>query len=186
MPCVRPQPGVRLVLAALLVVSAGVVLAWRAAAPASASRVKGSSGSFTFSGPVSGTLKVPTGVMPGGLTSCAISPSQGGTDVIVWNSAKLDLKGKTKKLSNAEVQVEVSQFGQTDSMVPQNGAASGAVFLSIGGEPYQWTTDAGTITTAKNGKSGSVKGSMIVPAGGNQPGTVTIKGSWAGCSKLAE
>ncbi len=184
MPCIRPQPA-RSVAAALLVVTAGVVLALSAAAPAAASRVKGSSGSFTFTGPVSGTLKVPTDVMPGGLTSCAISPSQGGTDVIVWNSAKLDISGKTKKLSNAEIQVEVSQFGRTYSMVPQNGTAGGAVFFSIGGEPYQWTTDSGTITTAKNGKSGSVKGSMTVPAGGNQPGTVTIKGSWAGCSKLA-
>jgi hypothetical protein len=67
-------------------------------------------------------------------------------------------------------------------MVPNNGASLGAVFLSVGREPYQWTTETGTITTAKTGKSGSVTGSMAVPAGGNQPGTVTIKGSWAGCS----
>jgi hypothetical protein len=172
-------------LGALVLATTAVSLAGGGATPASASQPKGSSGSFTFSGPVSGKLKVPGAVMPGGVTACSISPSQGGTDVIVWNSAKLSVSGKPKKLNYAEIQIEVSQFGKTYSMVPHNGTSLGTVFLSVGKEPYQWTTDTGTVTTAKNGKSGSVNGSMTVPAGGSQPGTVTIKGSWAGCSKLA-
>ena len=70
-----------------LVMSAVVLLIGVAAAPASATH-KGSSGSFTFTGEVSGTLKVPTTVSYGGLTACSISPSQGGTDVITWDEAK--------------------------------------------------------------------------------------------------
>jgi hypothetical protein len=153
-------------------------------AAVSASSPKGSSGSFTFSGSVSGTLKVPTGVMPGGLTSCAISPSQNGTDVITWDTAKLKISGKTKKLTYVEVQIEVSKFGETTSMVQRNGTTKGSIFLSIGA-PYQWVTNSGTLTTTKGGKSGSVDGSMSVPPGGDHPGTVKIKGSWTGCSKIA-
>src|SRR5271165_2098785 len=97
--------------------SAVVLLIGVAAAPASATH-KGSSGSFTFTGEVSGTLKVPTTVSYGGLTACSISPSQGGTDVITWDEAKLKVGGKEKKLSFVELQLQVSNFGTTYSMEP--------------------------------------------------------------------
>jgi hypothetical protein len=73
-------------------------------------------------------LKVPTGMTPGGLTSCAISPSQSGTDVITWDNARLKISGKIKKLSYVEVQIEVSHFGETYSMRQQNEASEGSVF----------------------------------------------------------
>jgi hypothetical protein len=182
-PLNRPRQRTSAQAVPVLLICAGFVLALTA--PASASSAKGSSGSFTFTGSVSGTLKVPAGVMPGGLTSCAISPSQNGTDVITWDTAKLKISGKTKKLTYVELQIEVSKFGGTTSMVQQNGTSKGAVFLSTGA-PYQWVTNSGSLATAKGGKSGSVDGSMSVPAGGNHPGTVKIKGSWAGCTKISE
>jgi hypothetical protein len=147
---------------------------------AASASTKGSSGTFTFSGEISGTLKVP-GELPGDLPGCVISPSQGGTDVIVWDDIKLKQEGKVKKASIVDLQLQVSKFGHTYSMKPDSdGSALGAVFFSATA-PYQWASKSGTISTVKGGKSGSVSG--VLSAGKAHSGTVTIKGTWAGCAK---
>jgi hypothetical protein len=150
-----------------------------AAASTAASPSKGSTGSFTFSGAVSGTLKVPSLLQPGDLPGCTISPSQAGTDVITWDSIKLKQGGKSQSIRFVDLQLQVSKFGQTYSMrTNSQGSALGAVFFSTNA-PYQWATVSGTITTTKGGKSGSVTGELS--AGKSRPGSVTIKGSWGGC-----
>jgi hypothetical protein len=149
--------------------------------PASASSRKGSSGSFTFSGEISAKLKVPAVLSPGDEPGCQISPSQGGTDVIVWDNVKITQYGKKKSISLVDLQLQVSKFGHTYSMKEgSDNSALGAVFLSTN-EPYQWTSTSGTIATHTGGKSGSVTG--VLSAGISHPGTVSVKGSWAGCTK---
>jgi hypothetical protein len=166
---------------ALLAAFVGLLLGVSALSPALA-HSKGSSGSFKFTGEVTGKLKVPGGVDVGGLTACAISPTQGGTDVITWDKATLNVGKSTKKFTFVELQIEVSKFGQTYSMVPnpQSQTSLGAVFFSYNGA-YQWVSQTGTVTTSKGGKSGSVSGTLS--AGTYHAGTVTIKGAWAGCTK---
>jgi hypothetical protein len=168
---------------ALLAAVVGVLLGVSALSPALANSNKGSSGSFKFSGEVTGKLKVPSTVDPGGLTACSISPTQGGTDVITWDKATLNLGSGPKKLKFVEIQLQVSKFGKTYSMVPnsQTDTSLGAVFFSDSGA-FQWVSATGTITTSKSGKSGSVSGTLA--AGTYHAGTVTITGSWAGCTKL--
>jgi hypothetical protein len=168
---------------ALLAAAVGVLVGLSALSPALAHSNKGSSGSFKFSGEVTGTLKVPSTVEPGGLTACSISPTQGGTDVITWDKATLNVGSGPTKLTFVELQLQVSKFGKTYSMVPnsQTDTSLGAVFLSDNSS-FQWVSATGTITTSKSGKSGSVSGTLS--AGTYHTGTVTIKGSWAGCSKL--
>lgn len=160
----------------------GVLLGISALSPVLAAS-KGSSGSFKFSGEVTGKLKVPSTVEPGGLTACSVSPTQTGTDVITWDKATLNLGSRPKKLTFVELQFEVSKFGETYSMVPnsQTDTSLGAVFFSDNSS-FQWVSASGTITTSKGGKSGSVSGTLS--AGTYHSGTVTIKGSWAGCKKL--
>lgn len=167
---------------ALMATVVGLLLGVSALSPALAHSNKGSSGYFKFSGEVTGKLKVPSTIDAGGLTACAISPTQGGTDVITWDNAKLNLGKVPKKISFVELQLQVSQFGQTYSMVPnsQTDTSLGAVFFSDT-DAYQWVSTLGTITTSKSGKSGSVTGTLA--AGTYHAGTVTIKGSWAGCKK---
>lgn len=166
----------------LVLIFTGLMFGVGAPTPALASSTRGSSGSFTFGGEVSGTLKVPGLQEPGNLPGCSISPSQGGTDVITWDNVKLKQVGGTKTIPLVDLQLQVSTFGRAYSMVlKSNGSALGAVFLSTNA-PYQWASVSGTIATAAGGKSGSVTGALS--AGTAHAGTVSIKGSWAGCRKL--
>jgi hypothetical protein len=175
----RPRYVARPLVCATLLASAGLLAGMPLPSPAQAS-TKGSSGSFTFTGEIAGTLKV-VGELPGDLTGCAISPSQGGTDVIVWDNVKLKQEGKIKKASIVDLQLQVSKFGHTYSMkTSSDGTALGAVYLSATA-PYQWASKSGTITTTDGGKSGTVTG--VLSAGKAHSGTVTIKGTWAGCAK---
>jgi hypothetical protein len=79
-------------LALSLAAGASGVLVGLGLPAASAATSKGSSGSFTFTGAVSGTLKVPAFLASGSaLTGCTIagitktSTAEGGTDTITWS-----------------------------------------------------------------------------------------------------
>jgi len=153
-------------------------------APAAAwAAPKGSSGSFTFGGEISGSLKVPAFLPPGHiLTGCQISPTQAGTEVIQWDTAKLKVGGKTETITNLVIQVDVEKFGHTYSMaLDASGSAPGSVTLETDVK-YAWMSVSGTVSTSGNGTSGSLKG--MLTAGKNHPGTATIKGSWSGCANL--
>jgi hypothetical protein len=145
---------------------------------------KGSSGTLVLKGYISGTLKVPAFLPPGQiLTGCQISPTQGGTVVLQWDSAKLHVNGQSKTLKNIDVQVDVQRFGRNYSMqVNSFGAAAGNITFQSN-LPFGWSTVSGAVTTTKSGSSGSASGTMS--AGKQHPGTVTIKGNWAGCAKIA-
>ena len=144
----------------------------------------GSSGTLVLKGYISGTLKVPAFLPPGQiLTGCQISPTQGGTVVLQWDSAKLHVNGQSKTLKNIDVQVNVQTFGRSYSMKINNfGAAAGNITFASN-MPFGWSTVSGAVTTTKSGSAGSASGTMS--AGKQHPGTVTIKGNWAGCAKIA-
>ena len=169
--------------AAILLVSA-IAIVGTSGNPAAVASSKGSSGTFTFTGEVSGTLKVVAFLPPGQIIAgCQISPTQAGTDIIQWDNAKLKIGGKTETITNLVLQVDVEKFGRTYSLAGGSaGTPPGAVTLETNAK-YSWLTDAGSVKTNSNGASGSVTGTMT--AGKNHAGSATVKGSWAGCAKLA-
>ncbi len=169
--------------AAVLLVSA-VAIVGTSGSPAAVASSKGSSGSFTFTGEVSGTLKVVAFLPPGQIIAgCQISPTQAGTDIIQWDNAKLKIGGKTENIANLVLQVDVQKFGHDYSLAGGSaGTPPGAVTLETNAK-YSWLTDAGTVKTSSNGASGSVAGTMT--AGKNHAGSATVKGSWTGCATLA-
>jgi hypothetical protein len=143
---------------------------------------KGSSGTLVLKGYLSGTLKVPAFLPPGQLlTGCQISPSQAGTVVLQWDKAKLNVNGRPKTLSNIDVQVDTQSFGRSYSMNLNSYGGSPAGITFESNMSFGWSSVSGTLTTTKSGASGSVSATM---GAGKHPGTVTIKGNWAGCSKL--
>jgi hypothetical protein len=166
------------ILPILLATTAGGLFGLGPLLPASASSPKGSSGSFTFSGQLSGTLKVPAFLPPGHIIAgCQIS-TQGGTDVLQWPTATIKVKGDTKTVHNLGIQVDVNKFGHTYSMtIDSSGSTLGSLSINYG--TSNWMTRSGTITTSAGGKSGSVKGTLSL--GTSTAGTATIKGSWSGC-----
>jgi hypothetical protein len=83
-------------------------------APAASATSKGSSGDLVLQGYLSGRLEVPAFLPPGHvLTGCQISPTQSGTVVLQWDSAKLKVNGQAKTLKNIDVQVTVAKFGHS-------------------------------------------------------------------------
>jgi hypothetical protein len=168
----------------VMTLAAGLLLAIGRASPASAGTSHGSSGSFTLSGDVSGTLKVP-GYLPGGATGCTITVNVGA--VRTWAEdfnfygSKLTIDGKPKQVHFVDMEVGVRKFGQRYTL--QSSANSpNSIYIAIGKEDYGWNSIAGTITTAKSGHSGSISGTLT--AGTYQPGPTTIEGSWTGCEVL--
>jgi hypothetical protein len=151
--------------------------------PAAWAKTRGSSGSLVLTGFLSGTLKVPAFLPPGQiLTGCQISPSQTGTVVLQWDSAKLKVNGQAKTLKNIDVQVTVSKFGHSYSMKLDSYGETPASITFQSNMPFGWSSISGTLTTTKSGSAGSVSGSMS--AGKAHSGTVSIKGNWAGCANL--
>jgi hypothetical protein len=151
--------------------------------PAAWATTRGSSGSLVLKGFLSGTLKVPAFLPPGQiLTGCQISPSQTGTVVLQWDSAKLKVNGQAKTLKNIDVQVTVSKFGHSYSMKLDSYGETPASITFQSNMPFGWSSISGTLTTTKSGSAGSVSGSMS--AGKEHSGTVSIKGNWAGCANL--
>jgi hypothetical protein len=145
---------------------------------------KGSSGTLVLKGFLSGTLKVPAFLPPGQLlTGCQISPSQAGTVVLQWDKAKLNVNGRPKTLSNIDVQVDVQSFGKSYSLDLNSYGESPASITFDSNMAFGWSSVSGKLTTTKSGAAGSVSATM--DAGKHHPGTVTIKGDWAGCSKLS-
>jgi hypothetical protein len=115
-------------------------------------------------------------------TGCTISSGQAGTDVITWDNTKIKESGKTMTVADLSVELDVSKYGGPYSMkVNPSGPTEGDVYLTTD-DPYQWMSTSGTITINAGGKSGSVDG--VLSDGTHHPGTITIKGSWSGCSTL--
>lgn len=163
---------------------AGLLLGIGGASPASADTSHGSSGSFTLSGDVSGTLKVP-GHLPGRATGCTITLNVGA--VKTWSEdfnfygSKLTIDGKSKQVHFIDMQVGVRKLGQHYTL--QSSANSpNSIYVAIGKEDYGWNSITGMITTAKGGHSGSISGTLT--AGTYQHGPTTIEGSWTGCEVL--
>jgi hypothetical protein len=175
----------RVVLTNSLVWTVGLFLGLAVQSPASAAAGNGSSGSFTFRGYISGTLRVPAFLPSSNQPGCSITASNTrtdipDTDVFNWSKVELKVGRKSKRISFIDLQLQVSTFGRTVVMTPKDGG-SNSVFLSTGA-PYNWLSESGSITTVKRGVSGSVEG--MLTAGTNHTGVVTIEGHWAGCDIL--
>jgi hypothetical protein len=176
----------RLVALPLSLMSAvGLLLGPAGTSSASATGDDGSSGSFTFSGFISGTLRVPAFLPSSNHTDCSITASNlrtddPNTDVFNWSKVKLDVGGTSKLLTLIDLQIQVSKFGRTLVLTSQNEAPN-SIFFSTGAL-YNWLSESGTVDTVTSGKSGTVDGTLS--AGTNHPGIVTIKGHWAGCTIL--
>jgi hypothetical protein len=169
------------ILPILLATTAGGLFGFGPLVPASASSPKGSSGSFTFSGQFSGTLKVPAFLPPDQITAGCEVTIHAGIAVIEFPTAKIKVSGKTTTIHNVDMQVDVSKFGHTYPMtIDSSGAALGSVSISYGSS--NWMTRSGSITTTARGKSGSVNGTLST--GTNPSTTATIKGSWSGCARV--
>jgi hypothetical protein len=104
-----------------------------------------------------------------------------GTDTIIWRNVRLEVGGTTQKLANVVVAIN-AKFGHTQPMAPTTTSPSTNVTFSTT-YAYGWQGASGTATTAAGGKSGSLKGTLTGTDG--HAGTVTIAGSWAGCTKPA-
>jgi hypothetical protein len=175
----RGRSGAIGTMAALVVASTVVA----GPAPAAWATARGSSGSLVLKGFLAGTLKVPAFLPPGKiLTGCQISPSQTGTIVLQWDSAKLKVNGQTKTLKNIDVQVTVAKFGHSYSMNLNTYGETPASITFQSNMPFGWSSISGTLTTTKSGSGGSVSASMS--AGKAHSGTVSVKGNWAGCANL--
>jgi hypothetical protein len=95
----------------------------------------------------------------------------------------LNVNGKPKTLSNIDVQVTVQSFGHRYSMNLNSYGESPATMTFQSNMPFGWSSVSGNLVTTKSGAAGSVNGTM--EAGKQHSGMVTIKGNWAGCSKLS-
>ncbi len=172
------EHGRRYVQVAAVLVASGLLIGL-GIAPASANESKGSSGSFTFTGSVSGNLKVPAFFAPGSkLSGCT---TVNGTDTMTWRNVKLRVGGKTQKLVNVTLSVN-AKFGSTQSMAPSTTSSVTSVTFSTT-YAYAWQGASGTATTTTGGTSGSLQG--ILAGTNGHPGTVSITGSWTGCHKPA-
>jgi hypothetical protein len=154
--------------------------------PAASASSYHSSGSFSFGGAVSGTLKIPPSHNDGGLPGCSISgvfgtqSHQGGDEIITWNNVKLKVGGKEQTIMFIDMSIDVAEFGRSYSMVQSLFSTHAGVSFTI---PADYEGKSGTATTSAGGKSGSLKGTLSPPKG--TPGIVTIKGSWAGCAQVS-
>ena len=99
------------------------------------------------------------------LTGCQISPTQSGTVVLQWDSAKLKVNGHAKTLKNIDVQVTVAKFGHSYSMNLNNEGESPATITFQSNMAFGWSSVSGTLTTTKSGISGSVSGTMTAGKG---------------------
>jgi hypothetical protein len=146
-----------------------------------------SSGSVTFQGAVSGTLKISASVNSGGLPGCSISgvsgsgSSEGGTIVITWNNVKLKVGNKTQTVAFVELASDFSYFGKSYSM-NENSDSHAGVSLLAGSASY--SSVSGTAVAAKSGVSGSDAGELkSAGSTGSGSGEVKVVAHWAGCAQ---
>lgn len=166
------------ILSAATLASSALVVALTSA-PASAHGSKGSSGSFTFGGAVAGTLKVPAHFAPGStLAGCSI---QSYTETITWDNPKLKVNGKSVKAGEVILAIN-GHDGQTLTMMPSTSASSTQVSLTTTYKNGAWQAATGKAVIGTGGKSGSLNGTLTATSG--PPGTVSIRGSWAGCAPV--
>jgi hypothetical protein len=174
---------VRILAAITTATAVPAALVALSAVPSSATTYD-SSGSVTFQGAVSGTLKVSASLNSGGLPGCSISglsksgATEGATIVIVWNNVKLKIGAKAETLSFVELSTDVADFGKSYSMNEDVDVHAG-VTLSMGTTSY--SSVSGTATTAKSGVSGSDNGEL--KSSGSSLGEVKVSARWAGCAQ---
>jgi len=146
----------------------GVALA---ATPYAASRY----GSFSLTGPISGTLAVAASTCSAATSTADVQFSWFGKQVAVKGVAKgsiasmeLDLQGlkygKRGVLKNSKGSPPFLSFGVTSPLVPT---------------PVEWQSVSGTYSTSAKGAGGALDVVLSPAAGGRDH--IVVKGTWQGC-----
>lgn len=161
----------------------------------------GTIGKFTFGQALTGKLRTyrKWTVPPGNLVvaGCQISTTPTESDVNFFN-AKLKrhhhlvtVNGGSRGIA-AEINVDVSKRGNTESLAGLNAAAIISFNAFIKGKAYAWASNTtptsplpggGTVTTNAGNTAGSLDATLIptTPAALHLHVALTIKGSWSHC-----
>ena len=167
-------------------------------------RVTGSGGRigrFTFGGALTGRLTIDRNwtVPPGGLVVAGFQITTTSTDAdLNFFNAKLKLRRRLVTVNGgssgiaAELDVQVSKDGNTESLAGLNAVALVTFDAFIKGRAYEWHSNTtptsrhkggGTVTTNTRNTAGSIDATLIpgTPAARHRNASLTIKGSWSGC-----
>lgn len=138
------------------------------------------SGTMTFTGALSATLALQPKLPVLGSPGCQKGPSDNPGDVIEWGNVHVKLHGKAKKLQTLGLSITVFKLGHTYSMKPTaEHTTFGSASLTDGFLGNLWGSTSGQVYVSSSGASGHIDGTFVgSPA---SLGTLTIKGSWAGC-----
>jgi hypothetical protein len=161
-------------------------------------------GKFRFGGALTGRLTVDRRwtVLPGHLivAGCQITTTSTDADINFFN-AKLKLKHHLVTLNGgsngiaAELDISVSQNGNTESLAGLNAPALVTFNAIIKGKAYEWHSNTtptsrfkggGTVSTNAHNTSGLVDATLIpgTPAAGHIDAALTVKGSWSYCKRF--
>jgi len=170
-------------------------------------RVTGSGGrigKFTFGGVLTGRLTVDRSwtVPPGHLVvaGCQITTTSTDADLNFFN-AKLKLRHHLVAVNGgssgiaAELDIQVSKNGNTESLAGLNAVALVTFNAFIKGKAYAWQSNTtptspfpggGTVTTNAKNTAGSVNARLIpvTPAARHRNAALTVKGSWSYCKRF--
>jgi hypothetical protein len=162
----------------------------------------GKIGRFTFGGALTGKLKTYRRwtVPPGGLVvaGCQITTTPTDADLNFFD-ARLKLKHHLVTVNGgnygiaAELDIQVSTDGNTESLAGLNAPAIVTFNAFIQGKAYAWQSNTtptsmfeggGTLTTNARNTAGSVDATLIpvTPAARHLHKTLTVKGSWSHCA----
>lgn len=186
------------VIAAMLLMPAGSLAS--AIVRGSGGRI----GKFTFGGALNGKLRPYRRwtVPPGGLVvaGCQITATPTEANINFFD-AKLKLKHRRVTVNGgasgipAELGIEVSQAGNTESLAGLNAPALVTFDAVIKGKAYEWHSNTvpsspvpggGTLTTNARNTAGSLDATLIpgTPAARRTHKTLTVKGSWSHCKSF--
>jgi hypothetical protein len=157
----------------------------------------GTIGTFSFSGQIAGTLKVPqVGNKKVDGVAVAFKGCQVGQEstaaLINFFNVKLSLNGAKTAETAVVANIQVTKTGVAESLVPNTADDNNGFTFSVvvGTKTYTWAADSGTLTTKPGDDGGSVN-AELVPAGSNtgnplEAGAATkpvhVSGSWSSCT----
>ncbi len=187
---------------AFVVIAASLLVPGGSLASAIMPRASGGTiGKFKFGGALTGRLRTyrRSTVPPGHLVvaGCQITTTSTDADLNFFN-AKLKLKHHLVTVNGggpgiaAEIDIQVSKDGNTESLAGLNAPALVSFNAIIKGKAYAWQSNTtptsilnggGTVRTNSRNTAGSVDATLIptTPAALRVHRALTIKGSWSYC-----
>jgi hypothetical protein len=133
-------------------------------------------GSFTLTGPVSGTV-VPLA------STCDASTSAADVE-FSWFGKVTTLKGvSSKSIVSMELDLQGSSYGRKGTLKNTDGNPPFFTFNATtkSGLPLAWQSVSGSYSTTHQGTNGTL--SVVLDQADGQPGRLDIEGSWEQCRK---